>query len=273
MGAIGPRKDAGFRGRPRGSWLAAVSAAAAVAAGLASPAGAVALTGSITATDATHTGSLTPGTAGSCAAANTPTVSTGGTFNYETHTLSNQSTSASCVTVTYTASQNIFIAAYGPTFNPGNLAQNFLGSTSDGASCGGTSGSLSFNVPASSNFVLDVEECLPEDGVSSYSLDVTGTGVALAARFRSLSATATSRGTLVRWRTASQFDVLGFNVYGLVNGHRVRLNARLIRAVGGGAGHAYAFLDGRLGTRATRYWIQAVDLDGGRSWFGPARIT
>jgi hypothetical protein len=271
MGAIRTRKDA--RGGLRRRWLVAVSAAAALAAGLASPAGAVTLTGSITATDATHTSALTPGTAGSCAAANTPIVAPGGTFGYETHTLSNQSTSASCVTVTYTASQNVFIAAYSPTFNPANLAQNFLGSTNDGASCGGTSGSFSFNVPASSNFVLEVEECLAAGGVSSYSLDVTGTGVALAARFRSLSATATSRGTLVRWRTASELDVVGFNVYGLVNGRRVRLNRRLIRAVGRNAGHAYSFVDRRPGARATRYWIQAVDLDGSRSWFGPARIT
>jgi len=66
-------------------------------------------------------------------------------------------------------------------------------------------------VPASATFVVEIEECAPDAGVSTYSLDVTGTGVT-AARFRSLSATATARGTLVRWRTGTEADVLGFQV-------------------------------------------------------------
>ena len=46
------------------------------------------------------------------------------------------------------------------------------------AGCGGTSGSFSFNVPANASFVVEVEEC-SSGGISTYSLNVTGNGVAL----------------------------------------------------------------------------------------------
>ena len=136
--------------------------------------------------------------------------------------------------------------------------------------CGGTSGSFSFAVPANATFVVEVEACASGTPVASYSLDVTGTGVVLAARFRSLSASATAQGTLVRWRTASEFDVLGFNVYREVNGRRVRVNTQLIAAHNRAAGASYSYLD-RSARKGTRYWVQAVDVDGSRSWFGPAR--
>ena len=75
----------------------------------------------------------------------------------------------------------------------------------------------------------------------------------------------------VRWRTASEAHLLGFNVYRQVNGRRVRVNTRTIAAHGPGA---YVFRD-RSAPRARplRYWIEAVDLDGSRRWLGPARVT
>ena len=99
-----------------------------------------------------------------------------------------------------------------------------------------------------------------------------GTGVALAARFRSLSASATAHGTLVPWRTASELDVLGFNVYRGIDGRRVRVNKQLIAASNRASGASYSYLD-RSARRGTRYWIQAVNLDGSRSWYGLARVA
>jgi len=90
-----------------------------------------------------------------------------------------------------------------------------------------------------------------------------------AVRMRSLSAVRTSRGVSVRWRTASSVDTLGFNVYREHRGQRVRLNRHLIPAASTAAGHRYSFLD-RRPLRSSRYWIQAVGTDGGRSWYGPA---
>ena len=102
------------------------------------------------------------------------------------------------------------------------------------------------------------------------SMKVTLTEV-LAATFSSLRVTRSQRGVVVRWRTASEVDALGFNVYRAIQGKRVRANARLLAARGAGA---YAFLDRRAPrTKSVRYWIQLVNLDGPRSWCGPARVA
>ncbi len=98
---------------------------------------------------------------------------------------------------------------------------------------------------------------------------VCGVTSTLAATFRSLSAARSTNGVRVRWGTASEIDMLGFNVYREVNGKRVRVNSRLIAAKGRGS---YSFLDRRAPKgRTVRYWVQVVNLDGSRSWYGPAR--
>jgi hypothetical protein len=108
------------------------------------------------------------------------------------------------------------------------------------------------------------------DVFSNFSVDVAALFGTLAARFRGLSTTASARGTVVRWRTASELDAAGFNVYRAWHARRTRLNRRLVPAVGGAAGHAYRWLDRGARRTGSRYWIQAVNLDGSFSWFGPA---
>ena len=236
-------------------------------------AAATTFTGSITASDPTHPGFLSPSAASSCLAPYVPGIGGGVSFHYDTYTLTNLSASASCVTVGYTASSNVFVAAYSPSFNPANPFQNSLGSTSRGGGCGGTSGSFSFSVPASATFVVEVEECVPDAGVPTYLLDVTGTGVT-AARFSSLRATATARGMLVRWRTGTEADLLGFHVYRSRGHSWQRITRSLIAAKGSVSGASYRFLDrtARRGV-AYRYRIKAVNRDGTASWFGPVRVT
>jgi len=93
-------------------------------------------------------------------------------------------------------------------------------------------------------------------------------GQVTAVRISTTSAVRTPRGVLVRWRTASELDMLGFNVYREVNGKRVRANSKLIAGKGHGL---YSFLDRKAPKGTTvRYWIQAVNLDGSRRWYGPA---
>jgi len=92
-----------------------------------------------------------------------------------------------------------------------------------------------------------------------------------AARMGRIAASRTPAGVLVRWRTASELDLLGFNVYRQVNGQRKRLNARLIGAHGAGA---YSYLDRYAPQRKrVRFWIQAVNVDGSRNWYGPAEVA
>ena len=94
---------------------------------------------------------------------------------------------------------------------------------------------------------------------------------ATAVTFRSLAATRSSNGVLVRWRTASETDTLGFHVYRQVNGKRVRVNGTLIAAKGRAG---YSFLDRKAPKgKSVRYWVQVVNLDGTRSWHGPARVV
>jgi hypothetical protein len=94
----------------------------------------------------------------------------------------------------------------------------------------------------------------------------------VAARVRAISATAAPNGVRVRWRTASEAGIVGFNVYRSVGLHRTRVNSHLLAARGGAGGHAYSYLV-RAASRAARYWVQAVAADGTRTWFGPARVV
>ena len=107
---------------------------------------------------------------------------------------------------------------------------------------------------------------------SAQSTDSTTVRCPTAVRLASFVATRSARGVLIRWRSASEARTLGFNVYREQNGQRVKLNRRLIpgRRTGG---RVYSWLD-RAAPRQgrIRYWLQAVSLDGTRSWYGP-RLT
>ena len=93
----------------------------------------------------------------------------------------------------------------------------------------------------------------------------------IAVTLRSFTAAPARSGVSLRWRTASELQVAGFNVYRERGGRRVRLNAKLIPAANGTGGHVYTFVD-RKAPRSglSRYWLQAVNLDGTRRWYGPA---
>jgi hypothetical protein len=79
---------------------------------------------------------------------------------------------------------------------------------------------------------------------------------------------------LVRWRTASEAQTLGFNVYRVRQGKLVKLNRALIPSVFGGTvtGHPYSWLDRRAprGSTMLAYRLQAVGLDGTRRWVARA---
>lgn len=94
-----------------------------------------------------------------------------------------------------------------------------------------------------------------------------------AATFPSLQATDSPRGILLRWRTGTEANTLGFHVYRQAHGKRTRINRALIPAKGAPFGAAYSYLDPGAGQRrGLRYWIEEVGTDGTRMWRGPARI-
>ena len=97
-----------------------------------------------------------------------------------------------------------------------------------------------------------------------------------AVALQTASGTRTRGGVLVRWRTASESQTLGFNVFRAWHGKLVKLNRALIPSVFGGTttGHAYSWLDGSAprGSTTLRYRLQAVSLDGTRRWAGAASV-
>jgi len=95
--------------------------------------------------------------------------------------------------------------------------------------------------------------------------------VVTAATFASANATRTSHGVVVRWKTAAAINTVGFNVYRLVNGKRMKVNAHLIRSRASGS---YSVVDRKAGRSSSlRYRIEAVLANGTRAWYGPLAVT
>jgi Peptidase family C25 len=84
-----------------------------------------------------------------------------------------------------------------------------------------------------------------------------------------ITATVTAGGILLRWRTNSAPDNLGFNVYRVKNGERTRANGEIIPGAlfspGTSAlrpgGYSYSWLD-RTGSADAIYFIESVTVDG-----------
>ena len=107
-------------------------------------------------------------------------------------------------------------------------------------------------------------------------LQVTRSGPTAVA-LRSLAASRSRNGIVIRWRTASEAKIVGFNLYRERRDKLVKLNRTLIPSVFGGAasGHAYSWLDGNAPKQsdALRYRLQTVGLGGNRSWVGAATVA
>jgi hypothetical protein len=99
---------------------------------------------------------------------------------------------------------------------------------------------------------------------------------------RSFTFTSSNDGNRVRLETGRDVNNLGFNLYRQQNGRRTKLNSSILAGsalLAGGhtvltAGHAYSWLDDLPGAnRATAYWLEEIDLNGKRTWYGPATPT
>jgi lamin tail-like protein len=97
----------------------------------------------------------------------------------------------------------------------------------------------------------------------------------LAVTVRSLDARPVTKGVLLRWRTGTEADLLGFHVYRSRRQSWRRITRSLIAAKGSVSGASYRFLDRTAMRRGVsyRYRIKALNRDGTASWFGPVRVT
>jgi uncharacterized delta-60 repeat protein len=99
------------------------------------------------------------------------------------------------------------------------------------------------------------------------------TDFAPGTRVVSFRATRVRAGLLVRWRTLSEVDSRGFNVYREQSGRRVRTNASVIRNRGNARrGRSYSFLDRRARGTRVRYWLQELRTGRGAGWYGPVAV-
>lgn len=124
-------------------------------------------------------------------------------------------------------------------------------------------------------YVLD--DCTlfaPTGSIATWSLEITATPTAV--RVSQLRATARGGSVAVRWRTAAETSVLGFNVYRAAGAGATKLNRALIRAKPSGrtGGASYVLVDRRVRAHASyTYRLQTVEMNGRRSWSGSVSIT
>jgi beta-glucosidase len=94
-------------------------------------------------------------------------------------------------------------------------------------------------------------------------------GVPTAARVSSFTARRAGRSLVLRWRTASENGLLGFDVYR----RGTRLNAALIPARHRAGGASYVYRDRFRGASKGYYTLEAVRFDGSRFRLASARLT
>lgn len=140
--------------------------------------------------------------------------------------------------------------------------------TSSGNGAHGTNGDVSDNLQMDFGFQ------------NSSPLAVRLTGFSASAQTATtqarVAAGQTAGGVTLQWGTGFEVGHLGFNLYREEHGTRVPINTSLIAgsALLAGArtpltaGNTYVWTDPR-GTTGTPYWLEALDVNGSRAWYGP----
>ena len=82
-------------------------------------------------------------------------------------------------------------------------------------------------------------------------------------------------GVKLTWRTASETDNFGFNIYrsARLNGERVKVNAALVEGQGTGSGSTYSLTDFNVTPGRWFYWLEDVDYNGTLTVHGPVIVT
>jgi hypothetical protein len=102
-------------------------------------------------------------------------------------------------------------------------------------------------------------------GVDAYSPFILASTDPTSVTFLSFSAVRTNQAVTVSWETASEIDLLGFNLYRAISpdGERVKLNAEVIplNGPGGVIGSSYTYIDSDVSSDLTYYyWLEGLDL-------------
>ena len=254
--------------------LALAAAGTAVAAGAA---GATTFNGSIGAGDPGHLNFvLDAPPASTCGSTKSTDQSqdNSGPYRYDLYTIPSAGTT--CFTIqlsTPLGAGRSYSVAYLNSFNPNSILTNYLGDLGiQGGMQAGLTRSYSVQVPGGNSLVVEVEEYDPGAGVSTYTLDVTGS-TPTAVKLVSFHAAAAGRNVIVSWRTADETDTAGFEVFRVTGGKLVRLGGVIpAKRLGHVAGASYSVVDRNAPRRAT-YRVRAVGLDGSRAWVGLSALA
>ena len=96
------------------------------------------------------------------------------------------------------------------------------------------------------------------------------------AQVSSFDATSGKGGATLNWKTASETEILGFNIWRYQGAKGVKVNRTLVRAKRSGEpkGASYRYIDQVRGAkRGLTYRLQLVDLKGKRTWYAAFAIA
>jgi hypothetical protein len=116
-------------------------------------------------------------------------------------------------------------------------------------------------------------QCSTPSVITAYFDDVAVDTGATGVTLRSLSASRTTAGVRLRWRTGSEADAVGFHVYRARASKLARVDGRLIPARGSVSGARYTFVDRRAPAAGLTYRLQTVGTDGSRTWSGRVSVV
>jgi hypothetical protein len=96
----------------------------------------------------------------------------------------------------------------------------------------------------------------------------------------SFEAAGNAQGALLKWKTDSEINHLGFNLYRDEAGQRVLMNQQLVTNniltisfdAAPASGHSYEWLDNSPAKDVATYWLEALDLNGNSTWQGPFTV-
>lgn len=183
----------------------------------------------------------------------------------------------------------------GVTFSSVNTTQGTCSFSLGTVSCAigtlasGSSATITIQVTAGSPTIItntaSVTNTVLDAITSNNSASVDTTIVyPTAVQMRSFMAAIIDGRAYIKWLTGREVSNLGFHLYREVNGERRRVTNSLIAGsalmVGPyapiAAGPSYGFIDDLSGNAeiasgavAVNYWLEQIDLDGKRSWYGP----
>jgi hypothetical protein len=107
--------------------------------------------------------------------------------------------------------------------------------------------------------------------IVDYDFGFTGTPTSIELMF--FSAAGDKKSVTLTWETASEIDILGFNIYRDKNSSgrkMVKINQDLIEPLGSTImGAVYTYTDLDLAPRTYYYWLEVININGDNDLIGP----